>query len=150
MKIQIINGDLLKSDAKYIAHQCNCVSYYAAGLADAIFRKYPYSDTYSTRSGVSDLGTIDILGNGMDKRYIINMYAQYYPGSPYKFDNVDSRLKAFENCLNSISKIKELISINFPFRVGCGLARGDWSKYYSMLESFANNLPDVKVSLYKM
>jgi hypothetical protein len=56
-------GNLLDSDAQYIAHQCNCITTHAAGLSKVLFEKYPWANTYITkhRSGVhSTLGTIDI------------------------------------------------------------------------------------------
>ena len=45
--VEIVNTDLLESDSTYIAHQCNCVSTSALGLAEKIFKKYPYSDVYA-------------------------------------------------------------------------------------------------------
>jgi len=78
--IEIVSGDLLLSPEKYIAHQCNCVTQASAGTAKAIFDKYPHSNTYAERKSPDTMGTIKILGNGQDERFVINMFAQYYPG----------------------------------------------------------------------
>jgi len=44
--IEIISGSILDAKEKYIAHCCNCVTQKSAGVALAIFDKYPYSNTY--------------------------------------------------------------------------------------------------------
>lgn len=153
--IEIISGDLLKSDAKFIAHQTNCVSKSAAGIAAKIFQKYPYSNSYLTREKYSSPGTIDIFGNGNDQRYIINMYSQFYPGKPNlsQIDNLEIRKKYFYNCLREISKIKNLESIGFNYNIGCGLAGGNWEEYFKLLSKFENyvkNKFNIKVLCYKL
>lgn len=147
--IKEVCGNLLEHDAKYIAHQCNCVSTGYAGIAKAIYNKYPYSDVYSTRKNPDKLGTIKVCGNGKDKRYIINMFSQYYPGT-CKYpdggkDNPKLREESFKKCLDEISKIKDLESIAFPYLIGCGLAGGNWDNYEKMIYNFAhkNFLTDV-------
>ena len=96
------------------------------------------------------MGSIDIAGNGEDKRYVINMFSQYYPGKckyPGNIDNAYLRVNAFQSCLNKISKIDNLESIAFPYEIGCGLAGGDWKEYEKMISDFAKNnfLTDVYV-----
>lgn len=44
--IKIVEGNLLDSKEQYIGHQCNCVTSHAKTLAEQIFKKYPYADTY--------------------------------------------------------------------------------------------------------
>ena len=202
-----IDGDILESDAKYIAHQCNCVTVLSAGLANKIFDKFEYADSYldrididanekaiqeeNLRVGIDNIynpnkdkhkkkatkvksfksgsniatreykiktyktsygnkiisdksksaipGTIDIFGNNEDKRYIINMYSQKYPGkSKYGNDSNFKRLDWFRECLTRISKIDELESIAFPYGIGCGMAGGNWQYYYDSLNKFAD------------
>ncbi len=84
--IPIINQSLLEANTKYIAHQCNCITSHSAGIAKAIFDKYPYANTYKDRmyTGYNFPGRIDVLGNGEDSRFIINMYVQFWPGKPGK------------------------------------------------------------------
>ena len=150
--IETILGNILNSKEKYIAHQTNCVSNGAAGLAYTLFTNYPYSDDYSTRTDNSVAGTINIKGNGQDQRYIINMFGQFYPGK-YRngsgFDSEISRESYFQSCLNEIFKIKDLESIAFPYKIGCNLAGGNWDHYLKMLEGFEKSLNNVKVIIYK-
>ena len=152
-----IKGNLLDATEKYIAHQCNVVSSFASGLAGSIFKKYPYSDIYLLRNNFDIPGTIIIKGNGADQRYIINMLAQYYPGisrypdSPK--DGIKAREQYFHQCLNEISKIPDLESIAFPFKIGCGLAGGSWNIYLRMIENFAYQIEmeqSAIVSIYEL
>ena len=38
-------------------------------------------------------------------------------------------------------------STAFPYKIGCGLAGGKWSKYEAMIEAFAEANPDVEVTI---
>lgn len=44
MSVSIVEGNLLNSNAQYIIHQTNCVSFGFSGLANSIFEKYPESN----------------------------------------------------------------------------------------------------------
>ena len=146
-------GDLTDSYAKYIAHQCNCVSKGYSGLARTVFEKYPWANTYG--SNKRKCGDIDIMGNGMDKRFVINMYSQYSPGKPsiHSSDPYRLRLIWFQECLNKIREMDNLESIAFPYNIGCGLAGGKWEDYKKMIEDFDMNcefeLRNVKIYIIK-
>lgn len=152
--IKLIGGDLLQATEQYIAHQVNCVTQgSAAGLARSLFKKYPYSDVYKNRVDKSLPGTITIHGDGVNNRYIINMYSQYYPGkfnNSFLNDNQSVREQYFTSSLKEISKIEDIKNIAFPYQVGCGLAGGNWEKYLNMLQDFADNNPNITVSLYQI
>lgn len=144
--IKIIKQDLLTIDTKYIAHQCNSLSNKSSGIANAIFQKFPFSDIYSSRpypykpTGFDIPGNIQIKGDGKENRFVINIMGQLYPGKPNSSnDSITNRENWFKECLIKISKIKDLDSIAFPFRVGCGLAGGNWESYYKVLEEFSEN-----------
>jgi O-acetyl-ADP-ribose deacetylase (regulator of RNase III) len=159
--IEIIKGDLLEAPQKYIAHQCNAVSNQAGGLAHYMFKKFPYSDIYSARSypykvnpGNSP-GNIFVMGNGKDKRFVINMIAQYYPGSPKVHNSIIDGFRMregyFRRCLLNIEVIPNLESIAFPYQIGCGLAGGSWDNYLEILKDFETRVKqkqDAKVFIY--
>ena len=156
--IEIVTGDLLDSKEKYIAHITNCVSTTSAkGIAKDIFDKFPYADCYSTRTEASKAGTIDVVGDGKDNRYIINMHAIVYPGKArYPLSSLDglaARQKHFYHCLLRIAKLPYIESIALPWRVGCGLAGGDWEWYLGTITNFANYIEETqkaKVVIYRM
>jgi O-acetyl-ADP-ribose deacetylase (regulator of RNase III) len=153
--INIVYGSILDAKEKYIAHQCNCVTTHAAGVAKAIFDKFPYSDVYKDRTTLDELGTIKIMGNGIEDRFIINMFAQYLPGHSkipdHPTDGLIARQRHFYSCLVKIAKIPDLESIAFPYGIGCSMGGGNWTYYSGFLGHFAKYVNDkfgTKVVLY--
>jgi len=142
--IKIINENILNSNAKYIVHQCNCVTKNAKYLAQDIFNKFPYSDIYSTRNTNSKPGDIIISGNGNEQRFVIALFGQYYPGPPKisdsKFDGYEIRKIYFYEGLKKIINISNVESIAFPYGISCGAAGGDWNFYSSLLEKFSKSI----------
>lgn len=157
MPANIIEGNLLNSDAKYIVHQLNCKTFKSAGLAKQIFTKFSYSNIYLERqtSNIEDKpGNIVIRGNGQDKRYIIGIFGQIYPGQPKtnknSMDTIKHRKRYFFEGLKKIAEIKNLESIAFPFMIGSGLAGGNWQEYKKLIDKFADFLPSVDVKIIKL
>lgn len=147
-----IVGDLCSLNADYICHQCNCVtSGIGMYLAKTIFTKFPYANVYKDRNKrVRDTpGTICIKGDGRTERYIINMFAQYYPNTArYPNDSTELRQKWFLMCLDKMAKCVQYgASVAFPERIGCNSAGGDWNVYYAMITKFAMVRPDLYVIL---
>lgn len=157
MAIEIVTGDIFDSKENFFCHQTNCISTSnAAGLAKDIFTKYPYADCYVSRTETSIPGTIDIRGNGLDQRFIVNLHGQVYPGRcRYPLSNLDglaARQKYFYHGLLRLAKIKDLESVAFPWRVGCGLGGGDWEHYIGQINIFAQYIEEfqgAKVFIYK-
>lgn len=153
----IISGDLLLAKEQYIVHQCNCLTAHSAGLAQMIFDKFPYSNSYQKRQdGSKNIpGTIEIFGDGKSQKYVINAYAQVYPGKPKypnsSLDGTHKRLYYFNQCLNEIKKIENLQSIAFPYKIGCNMAGGNWQDYLQLITSFANDVKaqNITVTIYK-
>lgn len=141
------DADILEADEQYITHQCNCVSIGAAGLAYYLFQKYPYSNDYARRKFThkyDTFGSIKIHGDGNLKRFIINMYSQFLPGGPNsnETDSESNRESKFKECLDNILlEIKDLKSIAFPYKIGCGIAGGNWNNYLKMIEEFSKRTP---------
>ena len=147
--IEIVTGDIFESKEKYLLHQTNCVTHKAAGLSKDFFSKYPWADIYARRyaEGIKDTpGQIMVRGDGVDKRYVINLLGQYYPGKP-KFptsalDGTKVREKYFHQCLLRVAKIENLESVAFPWRIGCNLGGGDWEHYLGQINIFANYIDE--------
>jgi hypothetical protein len=155
--IDIVSGDLFDAEEKYLCHQCNCVTNRAAHLARAVFERYPHADIYSGRVEHDKPGRIIVRGNGQDQRYIVNMLGQYYPGKPrYPLSGLDGaaiRERYFHQCLLRIAQIKELKSVAFPWKIGCGSAGGVWEHYLATLTNFAHYVEqeqDAKVKIYRL
>jgi len=154
--VEIVEGDLLKSDAKYICHQCNCITRRAAHLAKSMFIAFPWSDVYAHRQydGIqSKPGTIEITGDGKAKRYVVALFGQVNPGKPkhygFQEDNSEAREKYFAESLKELAKVSNLESIDFPYGIGCGAAGGNWDVYYNMICKFAFEV-DARVRIIKL
>lgn len=168
----LVEGDLLDFDAQCIAHQCNCVSKGVAGLAKFLFEKYPKADIYVERNNnytfhkpgeiyVRDDYRIDNSGTSWKNIYIINMTSQFLPGPPGSSFEIapgmtvtetsETREKLFVQCLKEIKIIVEenkIESIAFPYRVGCGLAGGNWDRYKFVLDKFADQMYELGCKVY--
>ena len=127
--IKLIQDDVLKIPNIYICHQVNCRGVMGAGLAKQIKEKWPwiydiYKRTCDSNIPRNLLGTSEFI-RGNDMVYIVNMYAQI----DYGRDKCYTDYKAFKYCLMEIAKNvdKEKDIIRFPYKIGCGLAGGDWN-----------------------
>lgn len=148
--LTIVTGNILSSKEQYIAHQCNCVTTTAAGLADVIFKKWSIADCYSIRWENDVPGTIEVRGNGKEHRFIINMFAQFNPGKPHNPDDskdgYQARKQYFISCMTHIKNLKP-DSVAMPWGIGCGLAGGDWDFYKKVIDKFSTSF---NIVLYKL
>ncbi len=153
--IKTITGDLLEAKEKYIVHQTNCVTARGGGLANFLFQKFPYANIYATRTkedcDVATLrdkpGSIIISGNGQDQRYVVHLMGQLYPGGFWDDmpeDSEEMRHKFFHQGLMSLAKVPNLESVAFPFKIGCGIAGGNWEWYLGTIENFAKYVLDTQ------
>lgn len=143
--LKIIEGNLLSPECDaWICHQTNCVTSSAAGLAKAIFDKWPHTDVYKDREVPSIPGSI------VRKDFVINMMAQYYPGAamsdPPSIQN-DKRFEWFRQCLGQMMHLKGTIA--FPWRIGCGIAGGDWDRYLGVIARF-ERVAQADVTIYRL
>ncbi len=86
-----------------------------------------------------------------------NIYAQYYPSKPKSknhtyYDSASRREYLFDYCIftllftyltddeNNVKRENSFKKIYFPFKIGCGLAKGNWDTYKEMIVAFANKL----------
>lgn len=159
--ITIIHDDLLNSDSKYICHQCNCVTTNSRGLSKYIFDRYPECDTYSS-DYIRIPGTIsvhkinnnnsdsssDSNGNDTKEQYIINIYGQKYPGKPKHKIYKKNRIKWFKRCLDKISEL-DVDEISIPYKIGCGLAGGNWNEYLNIIKEFSRD-NNISVMIYRI
>jgi hypothetical protein len=166
--VGIVDGNLTDATQSYIAHQCNCVTTRSHGLSAEIFYKFKFANVYerrtATKMGTNCAKTPDVPGTieisrpikETEKKHpaVIAMFAQYAPGKSYawKFaypsqhdDSEKNRLKWFKECLLLIDLDEHIKDVAMPFKIGCGLAGGDWNDY---LEAIKN--ASVSITLYKV
>lgn len=162
--IKTINKDILEAfdntdEPQVICQQCNCVTLISHGLSEQIASKFPWANVYgrrkmktrNTTSEPSKPGTIQVdRDNG---KSVIHLFAQVLPGKPGSYskyysnkepDGPQDRIKYFKECLEQLDQLN-LDQVAIPYKIGCGLAGGDWLVYEKMLRDCKTN-----VVLYRM
>ena len=140
--IEYIKGDLFETDCDIIAHQVNCMGVMEHGVAFQVRDKFP--DVYNNyriycRQNKNLLGTIFICPSLYENgKIIVNMFAQETYGKGLHTDYV-----SLFKCLGLLHDLAEeqKVSVALPYKVGCGLAGGDWSIVQPMVEDvFSDNI----------
>lgn len=155
--IKIVDGDLLKSNLPLIAHQTNCLGVMGAGIAKSIKNKWNIVYTqyanfcknleYSKKL----LGKCQICTTGwLPTKYVANLFGEYYfteSVAPYENRHTDyDALKKALLKLKAFCEDEEVIEVGIPYKLGCGLAGGDWDGVvYPMLQEIFN---DNTITLY--
>lgn len=161
--ISEIRGDLLDAKERYIAQQCNCVTVRPHGLSKSIADRWSHGDVYAGRSARSrntaqkpDVpGSVVITENGPNEPILLHMMAQWTPSKPCSYskyypstykDTIVNRKIWFQECLHALEEhVPSDEYIAMPFRIGCGLAGGNWIEYRKMLEDTT-----CKIVLYRL
>ena len=138
---KVIEGSNLLEAKGLICHQTNCVGVMGGGVALAIRNKWPtvYNEyKKECKLFLSNpqylMGHIqDIIVN--DKVVIVNCFGQLYPGNGLMTDYT-----AWNRILDKLRDLHSYYNmpINIPYKIGCGLAGGDWNimekKFKDMFE----------------
>jgi O-acetyl-ADP-ribose deacetylase (regulator of RNase III) len=166
--ISVVNADLITSQEEYIVQQCNCVATRPHGLSKTIADKFT-CDPYSSRKKIGNRnmaseecrpnpGSFEVFESSENTPKIICLFAQYGMGKPYSYNNSykqwedssASRLQWFKQGLRDIVKLQPR-SLALPYKIGCGLAGGNWEKdYFPALKEFSENNPKIRIVLYKI
>jgi hypothetical protein len=154
----ILMGDLLDQEG-YLVQQCNCVTIKAHGLSQAFIDKFgSVADLYGKRQKRTANSALDPSIPGTyqvvplnDNQIMIGLFGQWLPGKPrrwepaYRYnrsfiDTASARLTYFKNALTKfLSDMDDDTPIYFPYRIGCGLAGGDWAEYEKAIQEFASS-----------
>lgn len=171
MPLQIVKGDICQVTEGYIVHQCNCVSLHCLGLSAHLAKAFPGTCPYQKRRGTHNLaikrdraipGTINIAPSKQGP-IIVNLFGQYGPGKPNEHypadtkefnDDASAREVYFQTGLECLAEY--LINLNmpskiaFPFKIGCGLAGGNWPTYLKLITDFAKMSDYFEVTIYQL
>lgn len=128
-------GNLLTAKEKVIAHQVNCFGA-AAGLAAAIFRKWPtaendYQQLIKRCQPKALLGMAQLTGEQRDRnRHVIcNLFGQYEPGPAYNPQRLEQALEMLGNTARIMNW-----SVALPHGLSCGIAGGNWDEVLAIIE----------------
>lgn len=141
MAIKLVYGNLLSIHHGIICHQVNCQYAMGAGLAAQIRRAYPkhYADFMSR---YAHLGGVCITEINSDF-YIIGIYGQdFYGRKGIRYTNYE----ALKNGFAAVEQFAQThnLPVYIPYKIGCGLAGGDWQVVYSIIENTISDATIVK------
>lgn len=145
--MKTITKDILLADDNLIVHQVNNLGVMGAGLAKQVKEKYPevfkaYKENSKIFTKEQLLGKLGICKIS-DTQYIVNMYSQ--DGiSRYK---QTTKYDIMEKCIARLVKFaKEMnYTIAIPYKIGCGLAGGDWETVKAIIEKY----DDGRITIYR-
>ena len=160
--IKIVDGDLLKSNLPLIAHQTNCLGVMGAGIAKSIKNKWNIVYTqyvnfcknleYSKKL----LGKCQICTTGwFPTKYVANLFGEYsFTESVAPYENRHTDYNALKKALLKLKAFcedEEVIEVGIPYKLGCGLAGGDWDGVvYPMLRELFANDSTITLYIYKL
>lgn len=138
-----MNGDIMKSGADIICHQVNCRGVMGAGLAKQtklanpqVFREYArLCNQYGSQMlGQSVILPVDGDQNkpATEQQFIANCFGQ----NMYGRGSIQTDYKALKSALvlvKSFAAQHGLKNIAVPYKLGCGLAGGDWNVVFDII-----------------
>lgn len=134
-----ITGNLLDQKG-ILVHQVNCQRVAGAGLALAIRNKWPawYEDFHQYQAQLGEVRLFNVAPN----TWVASFYAQRDFGTHRR----QTQYGAFRQCCYNLALlIPTDSSIFFPYRIGCGLAGGDWTTVQSIIADFFQNATIVRL-----
>jgi O-acetyl-ADP-ribose deacetylase (regulator of RNase III) len=134
------SGDLLEAnDYDVGCHVANCFCAFGSGIAYQIKKKFPEAyaaDCITKRGDLSKLGSFtlaQVKNNNNRLIFIANMYAQYGFSSNPGEERV-LNYSALKKCLMGVKDYFPNKIIGVPYKIGCGLAGGDYQEVLSILD----------------
>lgn len=145
---QIINQDILTVEKGIIAHQVNCQGVMGAGLAKQIKYKFPKSwDIY--HKACCEYASGALLGECIscqvkDSLYVAHLFGQFHYGAKRCYTNY----LALESALIQLETLaqKYQLPVYLPYKLGCGLAGGDWQIVYNLIRKYCPSAIICKLS----
>jgi len=150
--------NLLDAPADIIAQCCNCFNTMGAGVAAAIAQEYPEAveaDNETKKGDKSKLGSLSLCvvkDPTTHKNQAIKAIANLYGQFGFARDNRAVNYEAMYSALVEFrDKLKPAVkTVAFPYKMGCGLAGGDWRIVEKMIEVvFDGTTFDVLICKYE-
>ena len=161
--IKIVKGNLLDAAEDVIAHQVNCRGAMGAGIAKQIRDRYPENYMLYREKCLDAIARPQsLLGDCLlfqsyywsePKHYLVaNLFAQDRYGRQGAYTDETAFRYALKYLAYHLYKTSEgwkmpRKTIAMPYKIGCGLAGGNWDNIYKIIEE---ELADFDVKLYKL
>ncbi len=144
--VKIKQGDLLKAKEDIICHQVNVQGIMGGGIARQLANQYSdleeeYKNFCSMHNYNYNLLKGKVFKIMIQGKFIMNMFSQK--------ENFDTDYEMLKIALKEIKEFAEPLnlSIAIPYKIGCGIANGDWNTVLSIIDEVFR---DYKVTLYKL
>ncbi len=143
--IDLVSGDILKTDAEALVNTVNCVGYMGRGIAAQFKRAFPENfDAYKSACARGELrpGVMFVFETGRltPPRFIINFPTKRHWRGKSRIEDIDAGLEA----LIREVRVRGIRSIAVP-PLGCGLGGLSWSDVKPTIERAFAALPEVRV-----
>lgn len=163
MSINIVNGNIFDTHCNIICHQVNCQGIMGHGIAKQVKEKYKgvfneykrycdaHADNREAMLGEALIVDIDYGAAVLDwlvnkeRKYIANIFGQLTYGTGLR-TNYKALVLGLEVVANFAKEHN--LSVAIPYKIGCGLAGGDWNKVNILIEGiFAGT--GIEVLMYR-
>lgn len=140
--MMIMQANLLDTQFQLVAHQVNCRGVMGAGIARALNEATHGELLKQYREYIEEQGG-EVLGTCFPYyckggRYILNLFGQDGFGTSKQQTNYEALRSALIDAWRDVScelqKPDAQMCIAIPYKMGCGLAGGDWNKVTEILE----------------
>lgn len=134
--VKIIDGNLLEADVDIICHQVNCQGVMGVGLAKQIRDKYPevyaeYKQKCFKHKPEELLETTQFI-ECHDGKIVANLFGQLNYGRGKQYTDYYALSRSLKILVDKAKD--EYKSIGIPYKLGCGLAGGDWRTVYQIID----------------
>lgn len=143
-----VKQNLLDVQSGIICHQVNCLGSMGAGIAKAIKQKWPFTcgpykelcSEYPSHRSILLLGQCQLIPI-TETLWLANIFGQHEYGTWTIQTNYRAVRESFENLKKYLDEGHGPTdkSVFVPYKMGCGLAGGDWAKYSPIIEEFFPN-----------
>ena len=163
MSINIVNGNIFDTHCNIICHQVNCQGIMGHGIAKQVKEKYKgvfneykrycdaHADNREAMLGEALIVDVDYGAAVLDwlvnkeRKYIANIFGQLTYGTGLR-TNYKALVLGLEVVANFAKEHN--LSVAIPYKIGCGLAGGDWNKVNILIEGvFAGT--GIEVLMYR-
>lgn len=139
LTIQFIKGDALSVPCDMVCHQTNCLGVMGGGIALQVKKQYPFVyEQYAKKCKEEKalLGTSQLICCVAEGKIIANLFGQNGIGNVGCQTDYEAFRTAYESALvklyNHNKPASELV-VAVPYKIGCGLAGGDWNIVQNIL-----------------
>lgn len=148
MLVKYIDGNIFDCIENIIVHQTNCQGVMGHGIALQVKeRYYEVFEAYKLHCDVAEnkqdlLGTVLFLDT-YDNKIIANIFGQLNYG-----EGLQTNYGKLAKGLDDIAEYakENNLSVAIPYKIGCGLAHGNWEVVKELIESI---FADVECTVYR-